>query len=998
MSKASLWGLEFAIPEKPQKKETTKKIIEKINNPKEVKSIKVSSKKSNSDSLNIEERLLEIKEKVLKVLGHIKNDIVVIKNYDDYIDYINKAIESKCIAVDTETNNSLDPVSCKLMGLCLYYPGGKRAYIPVNHRDHITKERFDWQLTEEQIADGLRLLNQQFPDINKWNVDGSYKSYGEWFYYNIFLKNLKNDLLRIETHNGKFDYEVLKCTCGVDLVLTWDSLIAAKLLDENEFSYSLKEQFVKKIDPSQEKYSIEGLFEGIEYADVDPDIFAFYAAQDSYMTDKLTEFQLEIFKMAGNDKLLKLFGTTELPQVTVLAEMELAGMKVDNAYSKRLSNKYHLKLDELDNELKDFLNKIDPILSEWKKTSEATEPRWIKQSAKQRANALKSKNYDDSKWKFIQDSSGGSYYKLGKSRLEQLDSVLCPDSLASATQLGIILYSVLKAPVVNNEKPTATGEEELKNILKETKDENIEFLCSKMLIRRGLVKLLTTYIDTIPEIAERWPDGRVRTHFNQYGAATGRLSSSDPINFQNIPSNEKSIRLMFCADCEYKNINVLDGEFIVDCYNQINLDNNDNWKYPEEIELNSRIFINDNYYNISDIKKLTGDKYRISLSDSNISGVVKTRIKYKIIGGDFSAQEPRITAFFSNDENMIQAYLQGKDLYSVIAAQSFDKPYEDCLEFYPEGTKIEIDGKEVICGNKTHQNKEGKGRRTQAKSILLGLLYGRGSASIGEQLGKTREEAEDIINKFFKAFPKVKTWITESQENCKKTGYVEDVAGRRRRLPDINLPSYTVKYKDKNRNVEFNPFLGCVGTGNESKLLLDYEKQLQNVKSKKQVDSIKAKANNDGIEIINNGGFISQAERQCVNARIQGSAATLTKCALNSIYYDQRLKEVKAKLINSVHDEILIEAPSYYSDKASDLLIENMINSAKPWIPNVPMKVDTYIVDSWYADEYEVLIENEYKHLIKDGKTDEDAKNYLIANHIELLPNQVLDAISGNFA
>lgn len=69
---------------------------------------------------------------------------------------------------------------------------------------------------------------------------------------------------------------------------------------------------------------------------------------------------------------------------------------------------------------------------------------------------------------------------------------------------------------------------------------------------------------------------------------------------------------------------------------------------------------------------------------------------------------------------MITAYEERKDLYSVIASMSFDRKYEDCLEFYPEGTKIYHDGKEVICGYKTHKNKEGTKYRSMAKSILLG--------------------------------------------------------------------------------------------------------------------------------------------------------------------------------------------------------------------------------------------------------------------------------------
>jgi hypothetical protein len=63
------------------------------------------------------------------------------------------------------------------------------------------------------------------------------------------------------------------------------------MLDENELSAGLKQQYISKIDPSIEKYSIEHLFEDIEYAIVDPDLFALYAATDSYMTYKLYEWQ-----------------------------------------------------------------------------------------------------------------------------------------------------------------------------------------------------------------------------------------------------------------------------------------------------------------------------------------------------------------------------------------------------------------------------------------------------------------------------------------------------------------------------------------------------------------------------------------------------------------------------------------------------------------------------------------------------------------------------------
>lgn len=135
---------------------------------------------------------------------------------------------------------------------------------------------------------------------------------------------------------------------------------------------------------------------------------------------------------------------------------------------------------------------------------------------------------------------------------------------------------------------------------------------------------------------------------------------------------------------------------------------------------------------------------------------LKTKHEYMLVGGDYSAQEPRLTAYYSQDDNMLNAYKEGKDLYAVIAQSMYDNKYEDNLEFYPEGTKIVFEGKEVICGHKTHQNKSGKERRSQAKTVLLGLLYGRGAASIAQQINKPYEEGQKIIDRFYKSFPKVK--------------------------------------------------------------------------------------------------------------------------------------------------------------------------------------------------------------------------------------------------
>lgn len=343
---------------------------------------------------------------------------------------------------------------------------------------------------------------------------------------------------------------------------------------------------------------------------------------------------------------------------------------------------------------------------------------------------------------------------------------------------------------------------------------------------------------------------------------------------------------------------------------------------------------------------------------------------------------------------MIKAYKEGKDLYSVIASMSFDRRYEDCLEFYPEGTVIDYEGQKVVCGNKTHQNKEGKTYRTMSKSILLGVLYGRGAASVGEQIGKSREEAQEIIDKFFKAFPKVKKWIDESISNAHKYGYVEDIAGRRRRLPDIMLPKYEVKDLNQKENSNFNPFLECSDRLVSNKLVENYLKKLSKVRSRRDYEDIQKEALKENVEIHDNTGFIAQAERQAVNSRVQGGAASLTKKALIDIYYDKQLRDMGAYLVNTVHDEILIEAPDEYMHECADRLCQIMIDSAKEYVENVPMSVDPYITNCWYLDEFNALVKDEFKKLIDDKHMDPmDAFEYICDYRSESTRDQIYELV-----
>ena len=406
-------------------------------------------------------------------------------------------------------------------------------------------------------------------------------------------------------------------------------------------------------------------------------------------------------------------------------------------------------------------------------------------------------------------------------------------------------------------------------------------------------------------------------------------------------------------------------------------------------------------------------------------------------------QEPRLTAFLSQDPAMIDAYKHGRDLYCVIAQGMYNNAYEDNLEFYPEGTEIELDGKKIICGKKTHLHKAGKERRASAKTMLLAATYGMSGKTAGIRMGKNKEAGEELLNNFFTSFPEVKKTIEASRKSLKEKGYVEDWAGRRRHLPDYFLPAYDVKIKNQSENdADFNPFLNC-----KSRTTKDPREVYWRERIRKTIESSQAwqrknnpdfKGNDEmsnmkfralakaaltgqekvtektpdgkkvekmvpvcyegtktpvggGVILIANTGRRAQAERQCFNARIQGGAASLTKLAMVNIEKDPVLLDCDAHLIITVHDEVLVECPALYADIVEQRLPQVMIDTAKPYI-NVPMSCDPYNVDHWYAEEAAVLIEEEFKHL-EENKTRDEAFEALYKNHPEFARESIYNTI-----
>ena len=822
----SLWGDDIVIDSKG----STQKTIDKLSSSKKAKDIS-AEKAVKSKNVSIEDKIRIITAQVERVLGKFKEMTQVITDRQELHDYISKSIENGIVAIDTETNNSLDYLNCLLMGACIYTPGLKNVYVPINHINKYTGERLPYQLTEQDIKEEFDRLKDT----------------------------------RIVFHNAKFDYQVLKCTCNCALGVYWDTMIGARMLDENEQSASLKSQYIDKIDPTIEKYSIEKLFEGLEYAIFDPQVFALYSATDPYMTYELYLYQLEQMNKEGMEGVKRLFEDVEMQIVIPVAEMELRGVAFDLEYNEKLRNKYTKSLEELDKKIQGELGRYRVDIQKWR------------------------------------ESSDGKSMVGKKTKSSQLTD---PINVDSPTQLAIILYDVLKVPSVNSKQPRSTGKDDLKEIAKR----NDISLCKLLLERKVVSKLLNDFVIKLPKLLNN-KDNRIHCSFNQCGkeedgVVTGRFSSSDP-NLQQVPSREKSIRMMFCAS---------EG--------------------------------------------------------------------HKIVGGDYSAQEPRLVTAYSGDRNMLQAYRDKRDLYAVIASMCFNKEYGDCLEFYPEGKEIVVEGKKVVCGYKTHKNEDGAVRRSQAKFVLLGLLYGRGAGSISEQIKKSREEAQEIIDKFFESFPSVKKWIDETHEKARKLEYVEDWYGRRRRLPNINLPEYEVKYKGDSGST-FNPILFTVGAFVRDETKLNKYRQLcQSCKRRSDVNKVISDAQKEGVEIIQNSNLIAEAERQSVNSIVQGGAATLTKMAMRNIYNDPVLKSLDFHMLITVHDEILGECPEENAEKAAERLAEVMKSTSKPYMA-VPMEVDTYVVSHWYEDEYAAVVNDEFEKMVSGGMSKEEAFENICSKRIE---------------
>ena len=309
---------------------------------------------------------------------------------------------------------------------------------------------------------------------------------------------------------------------------------------------------------------------------------------------------------------------------------------------------------------------------------------------------------------------------------------------------------------------------------------------------------------------------------------------------------------------------------------------------------------------------------------------------YVLMSSDYSQQEPKVMTQMCGDPKMIKAYQEGKDLYAEIAALSFNTTYDNCLEFRPDGTT----------------NPDGKSRRSQAKSILLGVLYGRGVPSIAEQLGVSTKKAQAIKDSVFKGFPAIPKFEDDSLAMAEELGYVTTLWGRKRRLPDLQLPEYEFRWTDgAKRTDDILDFEDDTDTDTEisEETIRRYLRMLRQSRpwDKRKIFE---KANAEGIWIVDNGMKIADAQRQCVNSRIQGSAADMSKLAMILVGNDGRLKELGFRLLIPVHDELIAECPEENAKECSERFAALMSKAAESRL-TIPIKCDVSVTKQWYGEE-----------------------------------------------
>ncbi|MBO5685010.1 MAG: DNA polymerase I, partial [Alistipes sp.] len=207
--------------------------------------------------------------------------------------------------------------------------------------------------------------------------------------------------------------------------------------------------------------------------------------------------------------------------------------------------------------------------------------------------------------------------------------------------------------------------------------------------------------------------------------------------------------------------------------------------------------------------------------------------EHLLLAVDYSQVELRLMAHLADDEALIEAFAKGEDIHAATAARLFGKPIE------------EVTGEE----------------RRRAKTANFGIIYGISAFGLSQRLEIPRKEAKELIEGYFRSYPKVREYMDQAVAQAREKGYVETIFGRRRYLNDI-----------ASRN--------AVARG--------------------------------------------VAERNAINAPIQGSAADVMKMAMVEVHRRFQAEGIRSQVILQVHDELVIDLVRSEEEQVVRIVTESM--------------------------------------------------------------------------
>ncbi|SFW34316.1 DNA polymerase I [Sinomicrobium oceani] len=227
--------------------------------------------------------------------------------------------------------------------------------------------------------------------------------------------------------------------------------------------------------------------------------------------------------------------------------------------------------------------------------------------------------------------------------------------------------------------------------------------------------------------------------------------------------------------------------------------------------------------------------------------------EYTLLAADYSQIELRIIAALSEEENMIRAFRDGEDIHASTAAKVFGVPLEEVT----------------------------REQRSNAKTVNFGIIYGVSAFGLSNQTTLSRSESKELIDTYYKTYPKLRAYINNQIHFAQDHGYVETILGRRRYLPDINSRNQVVR---------------------------------------------------------------GAAERNAVNAPIQGSAADIIKMAMINIHRKLNEGNYQTKMLLQVHDELVFDAHKAELEEIKPLIKSEMETAYQL---AVPLEVEIGLGDDW---------------------------------------------------